>query len=172
MSRTPGPSCQPVRLEHAGHLAVRAHQVAQVDVALGTGLNGGGIGRDDGTNVGFQQEGLGARRKRGRVVEDLRRHVARIARGAKFGNVRFQHGTKRGPGLRQRHIEHLSLVGSHDARAARWCEHRHAFGLGRRGLGKEARGLQQVFVLVHHHKARTLEQGVVTRRGTRECAGV
>jgi hypothetical protein len=29
-----------------------------------------------------------------------------------------------------------------------------------------------MFVLVHHDKARTLEQSVVTRRRTRECAGV
>ena len=91
------------------------------------------------------------------IVDDLRRHVAGIARGAEVWNVRFENRANAIARLRQRHPVNLRFIGRHDGRPARGRCHRDAAAARRRRLGEERGRLHQRLELVDHDRTRARE---------------
>ncbi len=115
---------------------------------------------------------VGAGAERFRVGQDLRRHVARIARRAELGDMREQHIAHRIRRLRQRHVELFGAIGRHDRRAARRRDHRDAARLRRPRLGEERGGLAQRLVVLHQDCAGAAEHRAIRRLRSGQRAGV
>ena len=164
---------QPLALPgDAGDLAVlRRQQIIDRD-ALRRGRVAVGLRHHQRAVSGVAEQCIGAGVERFRIGQDLRRHVARIARRAELRNVREQHIAHRIGRLRQRHIELLGAIGRHDRRTARRRNHRDAARLRWLRLGEEGGGLAQRLVVIHQDRAGATEHRAIRRLRSGQRAGV
>jgi hypothetical protein len=96
-----------------------------------------------------------------RVIDDLRRDVARITRRAEIGNVLGQHRGGGSAGLRHGYAVFLGLVRRHDAGTARRSNDGNAARFGHGSLGKKSGGFHERLKIIDEDRAGTAECGQV-----------